>query len=179
MTASQKNPQQDAAWRNSVRRLQWHLYSRDVEPHRASLSAYCMTLTRERSSADDLVQEALFRAFRVVGQLARGLDNPRAYLARIARNLWIDRLREARREAATDPQASERPMQPVAAAPKYPLEHVLGRLSERERQVFVLQSIYGYTLAEIGGILDISLAAAKMAGHRARQRLRSLYDDND
>ena len=55
------------------------------------------------------------------------------------------------------------------------LEQLVVNLSERERQVFVLQWIYGYTGAEIGRMLGISHAAAKMAGHRARRKLRSLY----
>ena len=181
MTETAREQQGNDAWRNAVRRLQWHLYCRDIEPHRASLSAYCLTLTRDRASADDLIQEALLRAFRVIAQFSRGLDRPGAYLARIARNLWIDRLREARRADTWGSPADELLEAPAAAVapPVYPAEHLLQRLSKRERQVFVLQAIYGYTGAEIGSMLGISRAAAKMAGHRARRRLRALYDEND
>jgi len=179
VTETAREQQGNEAWRDAVRRLQWHLYCRDIEPHRASLSAYCLTLARDRASADDLMQESLLRAFRVVAQFSRGLDKPGAYLARIARNLWIDRLREARRADAWGSRVGERPDTPAAtvAPPAYPAEHLLQRLSERERQVFVLQAIYGYTGAEIGSMLGISHAAAKMAGHRARRKLKTLYDE--
>ena len=63
-------------WRNAVRRLQWYLYCRDVEPSRVDLTRYCAALCRD--PAEDLAQEALLRGFAVVGTLWRGMDNPLA-----------------------------------------------------------------------------------------------------
>lgn len=178
MAETAREEQGNATWRDAVRRLQWHLYCRDVEPHRAALSAYCMTLTRERASADDLMQETLLRAFRIVAQLAKGLDEPRAYLARIARNLWIDGLRKTQHVAACRLRAGEASAASIAST-SCTLDRLVVSLPERERQVFVLQSIYGYTGTEIGEMLGISHAAAKMAGHRARRKLRALYAEGE
>src|SRR3546814_3918849 len=52
-----------------------------------------------RDAAPELVQEAFARMFGC-GALER-IDNPPAYLTRIARNLLIDRARQKKRDCAT------------------------------------------------------------------------------
>ncbi len=61
------------------------------EPLRPELYRYCRHLTRSPWDADDLVQDALFRGFATLGCMNEPPPHPRAWLFRVASNLWIDR----------------------------------------------------------------------------------------
>ena len=71
----------------------WHRFLDLYEPLRPDLYRYCRHLTRSPWDADDLVQDALFRAFAKLGCMNEPPTNPRAWLFRVASNLWIDRMR--------------------------------------------------------------------------------------
>lgn len=167
-------PSADEAWAAAVRRLQWHLYLRDLEPCRPRVLAYCRSLTRDREEADDLAQETLLRGFRFVGQLCKSLDRPLPFLCQTARRLWIDRKRRAgRADAWQQSQVAEpQPDASEACEVQQSLELLDAALPPREREVFVLRELWGYTGPEIAATLGTSPAAAKMAASRARLRLK-------
>ena len=81
-----------------VLRASWHHYLDQLQPLRPQLHAYCRRLTRDLWDAEDLVQESLLKAFGLLGRIDSPIRNPRAYLLRIATNLWIDTLRRRDRE---------------------------------------------------------------------------------
>src|SRR5580704_8832816 len=81
-----------------VVRGSWHRFLDTYEPLRPELYRYCRHLTRSPWDAEDLAQDALARAFVTLGQMGAPHDNPRAWLFRVASNLWMDRLRRRRRE---------------------------------------------------------------------------------
>jgi len=88
-------------------RLAWFRFLDTVEPFRQDLHRYCLRLTRNLWSAEDLVQDTLLRGYAAI---ARGdlhgetskMCNRRAYLFRTASNLWIDQVRHARLEAGAE-----------------------------------------------------------------------------
>ena len=92
--ANDLNAAVSAAWREFLTRY---------EPLRPRLYQYCRHLTRSPWDAEDLVQDALARAFATIGTLHEPPLDPRAWLFRIASNLWIDCVR--RTEAAPQPGA--------------------------------------------------------------------------
>ena len=67
-----------------------------TEPHRPALWRYCLHVTGSPWDAEDLVQDTLLRAFARLGHFWQPIDNPRAYLFRIASNTWIDTLRRGK-----------------------------------------------------------------------------------
>jgi RNA polymerase sigma-70 factor (ECF subfamily) len=73
----------------------WHRFLDVYEPLRQELFRYCRYLTRSPWDAEDLAQDALARAFVTLGCMADPPPNPRAWLFRVASNLWIDRLRRS------------------------------------------------------------------------------------
>ena len=119
---------------------------------------------------------------------------PRAFLVRTTTRLAIDRLRQlqTRREAyigpwlpeplVTDfgpavPDTAERAV--LADSVSVAVLVVLESLSPLERAVFVLHEVFGYTCAEIAGMLDRSEAAVRQVASRARahvQARRPRYD---
>ena len=61
------------------------------------LYTFAISLTRDRGMAEDLVQEAYLRAFRLFHKFEPG-SNCRAWLLSILRNLFINRYQQKRRE---------------------------------------------------------------------------------
>src|SRR5258706_16403086 len=95
----------------------WHRFLDLYEPLRPELYRYCRHLARSPWDADDLVQDALFRAFARLGCMNESPENARAWLFRIASNLWIDRVRAQKPEPEPDPErASSREPRAVREA---------------------------------------------------------------
>ncbi len=143
-----------------------------VEPHRPSLWRYCLRLTGSAWDAEDLAQDALLKAFAQLQMVARARD-PRAYLLRMASNLWIDTIRRAKPradldEAADVPVASADPW-PVAAA----MDAIVSSLPPRQRVVFLLIDGFEFQAGEVAVMLRISEGAVKAMLHRARAALRA------
>src|SRR5262245_55125684 len=80
----------------------WQRFVETFEPLRPELYRYCRYLTRNAWDAEDLVQDALARSLVTLGRLFQEIDNPRAWLFRVASNLWIDRQRRLREEPRED-----------------------------------------------------------------------------
>ena len=68
-----------------------------LEPVRASVYAYCRSLTPTVWDAEDLLQETLTKALAEASQRYEPIRNTQAWLVRIATNTWIDSLRRSSR----------------------------------------------------------------------------------
>ena len=138
------------------------------------------------ADAEDILQDAWLEWSAVD---AATVDRPRAYLARTVTNLSLNRLRSAvvRRESYVGPwlpeplvtqdDAGQRAEQ--AEAVSMAMLVVLETLSPLERAVFVLKDVFGFSYAEIGGILGRGEVAVRQVGSRARahvQARRPRYD---
>ena len=77
----------------------WHQFLEALDPIRPDLYRYCRRLTGNIWDAEDLVQETLLRAFSHLSQVLYSLENPRAYILRVASHLWIDTVRRRTAEA--------------------------------------------------------------------------------
>lgn len=160
-------------------RSSWQAFLDVFEPLRPELYRYCRHLTRSPWEAEDLVQEALMRAFVTLGTLFRDVPEPRAWLFRVASNSWIDRVRRARREdlhgdPATAPGA-EQAAEP-GAFPQGTREAagtLLVRLSPQERAALVLKDVFDFSIDEIAETLSTSAGAVKAALHRGRGKLQT------
>src|SRR5438132_6398328 len=80
----------------------WRRFLETYEPFRTQLYRYCRYLTRSPWDAEDLAQDTLARAFVTLARMhGQEPANPRAWLFRIASNLWIDQTRR-RHEVLTE-----------------------------------------------------------------------------
>jgi RNA polymerase sigma-70 factor (ECF subfamily) len=110
-----------------------------------------------------------------------GIENPRAYLVRIAVNAALARRTSInrRREQYVGPWLPE----PVVTAAADPVEQaetvsmallvVLETLSPLERAVFVLHEVFGYAHPEIAEMLERSPTAIRQLAHRAREHVQA------
>ena len=144
----------------------WRSFSQTYEPYRADLYRYCRYLTRSPWDAEDLAQDVLARAFVTLAQAARP-ENPRAWLFRVASNLWIDQLRKRREIAIDDPITRE--IEPRAT--REAAGTLLVKLSPQERAAVVLKDVFELSLDEIAEALGTTVGAIKTALHRGRGKL--------
>jgi RNA polymerase sigma-70 factor (ECF subfamily) len=175
----------------------WHGFLDEVEAIRPDLYRYCRYLTRSPWDAEDLVQDALARAFVTLAQSNQPIENPRAWLFRVASNLWLNRARHARieREHAmsaatmsdTSMSSASTAGAPMAgasgtAASQEMFAHharetreaagtVLAQLAPQERAAVVLKDVFDFSLDEIATLLSTSTGGVKSALHRGRGKL--------
>jgi RNA polymerase sigma-70 factor (ECF subfamily) len=167
------NEELPAALRDELRAA-WHRYVDLTAPLRPALHAYCRRLTGNLWDAEDLVQETLLRAFATLGSIHHEIASPRAYLLRVASNLWIDAARrresESRALAAQAESAGARATAPGAVRDAG--RELFDRLAPQERAAVVLKEAFELSLEEIAELLGTSVGAVKSALHRGRERLR-------
>jgi RNA polymerase sigma-70 factor (ECF subfamily) len=151
-------------------RSSWHDFLGAYEPLRCDLYRYCRHLTRSPWDAEDLAQDTLARAFVTLGQMGDAPPNPRAWLFRVASNLWIDQRRRRRHEQPLgerhEPAASRDPVASREAAGT-----LIGQLSPQERAAVVLKDAFDLSLDEIAEALSTSVGGVKAALHRGRGKL--------
>ena len=145
---------------------------------RPKLHRYCARMTGSVIDGEDVVQEALVKAIEAFPD-AGPIANPEGWLFRIAHNAALDFLRRrARRETAVPDEDADMivdPANPVAdrAGRRRQPAH-LHAAAVAQRSSVILMDVLGYSLQEIGGVLDTSVASVKAALHRGRARLREL-----
>ena len=149
----------------------WRRFLETYEPLRTQLYRYCRYLTRSPWDAEDLTQDTLARAFVTLARMAgQEPAHPRAWLFRIASNLWIDEKRRLRERPVEAPDPAAGP----GAEPRAPREAagtLLVTLSPQERAAVVLKDVFDFALDEIAASLGTTVGAVKAALHRGRGKL--------
>jgi RNA polymerase sigma-70 factor, ECF subfamily len=148
------------------------------------LFATALRLTRNRSDAEDLVQDTYVKAFRFADRFERG-TNLKAWLYTILHNTWRNRRRDASRD--TVEVDSERVEQAAAfdgpAAHDTP-EHILLRatldadlqaaldgLPEAFREAVWLRDVEEFSYAEIAEMLGVPIGTVMSRISRGRRLL--------
>ncbi len=159
----------------------WHAYLSLVDPLRPALHRYCRRLTGDPWETEDLIQDTLLRGFAMLGSVHYTVSNPRAYLLRIATNLWIDRQRHRARErdlmsdpAAEVDRADSNPER--MASVRDAGATLLQVLAPRERAAILLKDVFDMSLEECAQIIGTTVGAVKAALHRGRERLKETVD---
>jgi RNA polymerase sigma factor (sigma-70 family) len=110
------------------------------------------------------------------------IDNPRAYLVRIAVNEALSRQAVISRRKETyvgpwlpEPLVTDETVDPAVRAESLSMAMlvVLETLTPLERAVFVLHEVFGYAHTEIAEILSRSPSAVRQLAHRARSHVQS------
>lgn len=152
----------------------------DVPGQLASLRRYARSLTRRGGDAEDLVQEALLRAYERRASF-RPDGNLRAWLLSILHNAFVDGLRGRRAETARLDRAAVL----AETATEAPQDHAV-RLSqirdafldlpEEQRAALHLVAIEGLSYREASEALAIPLGTLMSRIGRARAALRALEE---
>ena len=154
----------------------------------------CYRLLGERDEADTATQEVFLKAFRALSRPGTQPENPDRWLTRVTVNACLDRLRSRRwqfwRKRPNQDDEAIILAQTASSAPTaedeifareiaVQLTEALGKLSSRQRSVFVLKHYEDRSLDEIAAILKVEVGTVKAHMARAvaklRLELRDLY----
>ncbi|WP_163995890.1 sigma-70 family RNA polymerase sigma factor [Pyxidicoccus caerfyrddinensis] len=150
----------------------WRRFLDTYEPLRPDLYRYCRHLTRSPWDAEDMTQDTLARAFVSLGLMAAPPRNPRAWLFRVASNLWLNRMRQTRElPAVIDPESPGPATHTDPRSTREGAGTLLAQLSPQERASVVLKDAFGLSLEEVAEALSTTTGAIKAALHRGRARL--------
>ena len=152
------------------------------------------SILRNRSEAEDAVQEAYLRAFAAISTF-QGHSSLSTWLTRIVMNEALQRKRSSKRRAIALNANSvlvmdeyreklmglpERRDSPEATIMRKQLakllENSVSRLPEAFRLVFVLREIEGMSVEETADVLQIRPETVKTRFMRARRRLQEMLD---
>ena len=146
---------------------------------RPRLHRYCARMTGSAFDGEDVVQDALFDAYRKLDTY----DDSRPlapWLFRIAHHRAIDHLRRRGvREAAEARAASSETIEaetPVSDEVRQALERLVGYLPPMERACVLLKDVFEYSLEETADLVDSSVGGVKAALHRGRRKLEGMAD---
>ena len=150
--------------------------------HIDALYGYAMTLTRDTTEAEDLVQETYVRAARAVKRPDSNA-NLKGWLFVIMRNAWLNQIRhknagplfveldsnESTGEALDNPHVLY-----LRKLEREQVREAIESLPDAYREIVVLRDIEGFTYQEIAMVLECPAGTVMSRLGRARGRLRKL-----
>jgi RNA polymerase sigma-70 factor (ECF subfamily) len=175
--------------------------------HRRELWAFCYQMLGSPFDAEDAVQDVLERVWRARGDFDAEVGSVTGWVFRIARNVCVDRLRNASRRtlprdlsdpgfevgAPLIPRFDTPWLQPAPSSwlgedgtadavvrgsdVRLALTALLQALPAQQRAVFILREVLGYSSADAAAALGTSVPAINSALQRARARLSQTRPD--
>ena len=151
--------------------------------HIDSLYGYALTLTRDATEAEDLVQETYVRAASAANRPDAD-SNLKGWLFVIMRNAWLNQLRHKNNGPRFveldfgEPSIAEAQENPhvvyLRKLEREQVQHAIESLPDAYREIVVLRDIEGFTYQEIATVLDCPAGTVMSRLGRARGKLRKL-----
>lgn len=168
-------------------------FEAEALPHMDALLRTALRMTRNSNDAEDLVQEAMAKAYRSWDKFESG-TNCRAWLFKIMTNMFINEYRSKSRapvsmsvddvdegflygqlSSATGQRTPEEEL--FARILDDDVKNAIANLPEDYRLVVMLSFIEGFSYQEIADIVDLQLGTVKSRLHRGRKLLqKKLFD---
>lgn len=151
-----------------------------IEDQIPALRRYAFALTRDRTAADDLVQDCLERALSR-WHLRRDTGDLRAWLFTILRNGFLNDIRALRRrggdavalDAVPEPMAAPGQEDGLAISDVFA---ALEQLPEEQKSLLLLVGVEDLSYAEAAAVLAIPAGTVMSRLSRARLRLRAMLE---
>lgn len=160
-----------------------------LQEHHDELVGFLVRRVSCRDAAADILQDVFIRLIQIEAEIC--IQNPRAFLYRVAANLAIDHLRKRQREEARRaddeqlfdwPDASPGLERRVFSEQQLAcLKTAIAELPPRCREVFILHKFKQYPYSKI--MRDLGIAESTVLKHvvkamdHCRRRLKELDDD--
>ncbi|MEM6727455.1 MAG: RNA polymerase sigma factor [Pseudomonadota bacterium] len=152
--------------------------------HLGPMRAFALNLTRNSALADDMVQDAVVKAWTRIETFQEG-TNMRAWLFTILRNTYYSHHRKARREVAdVDGTYSAS----LAQKPDHDgrlqmldFQEAFGQLNDEQREALTLVGAEGFSYEDAAEMCNVAVGTIKSRVNRGRARLSELMgiDKND
>jgi len=145
--------------------------------HLPAMRAFAISLTRNNSVADDMVQDAVVKAWTNIEKFSAG-TNMRAWLFTILRNTYYSHRRKLRREVA-DPDGAF--TQGLAEKPAHDghlqiadFRKAFDQLPDEQREALILVGASGFSYEEAAGMCSVAVGTIKSRANRGRAKLAEL-----
>jgi RNA polymerase sigma-70 factor (ECF subfamily) len=144
----------------------------------ADLFSAMLLITRSRSEAEDVAQEAFLKLWETWHRIHR-VNDPPAYLYRTAINLFFTRRRRAKglMRRALHLQPIETDLL-AEVDERDALMRRLASLTTRQRAAVVLTEILGFNSEDAGELLGIRPSTVRVLAKRARDGLHDTWGDH-
>jgi RNA polymerase sigma-70 factor (ECF subfamily) len=162
------------------------LFGQAALEHIDALFGYALTLTRNTTEAEDLVQETYLRATSAANRPDSN-GNLKGWLFVIMRNAWLNQVRHKNSGPLfVDLEANDPPPSETSGAGNNPHVVYLRKLDRQQvrkaieslpdayREIIVLRDIEGFTYQEIASVLNCPAGTVMSRLGRARGKLREL-----
>lgn len=156
-------------------------FEQTVLPHLDAALNLSRWLLRNRADGEDVVQEAMIRAYRFFDQFRGG--DARAWLLQIVRNscyTWLQKNRPSELMSEFDEEVHHRPSADpeklaIQSNEREVLMKALESLPARSREVLVLRELEGCSYKEISEITGLPMGTVMSTLSRARERLQRAW----
>ena len=142
-----------------------------------NMRAFAISLCGNRDRADDLVQEALVKAWNHLDSFEQG-TNLKAWLFTILRNAYFSELRKSKREVAdSDGQLAARlsvPPEQQGHLELMDLNNALAQLPPDQREALILVGAEGFSYEDAATISGCAVGTVKSRVNRARVKVSQL-----
>ena len=145
--------------------------------HLGPLRAFAMSLTRNSSAADDLVQDTIEKAWKNMDKFKPG-TNLRAWLFTIQRNAFYSIRRKAKREVADIDGVmaaglAEKPAHDGRLAMN-DFRNAFEQLPDEQREALMLVGASGFAYEEAAEMCGVAVGTIKSRANRGRRKLAEL-----
>lgn len=153
---------------------------RGLRERRNRLHRLACAWCRNRSLADDLVQETFLKALRHLGQL-RDVSALDAWLSNILFNCWRDHVRRQKTMEDIDALAEDEEMAGELSEQRSEVvarvREAIAQLPASHREVLMLVDLAGYSYADVAQLLNVPTGTVTSRLSRAREALRAELAD--
>lgn len=179
-------PAGDESLLEGCRRGEVEAFERLYALHGARMKSIARNLLGHESDAEDAVQEAFLKIYRGAGSF-RGTAAVSTWIYRILVNVCYDALRRRKRRSedaltiespAGARGAADAHLAPAGDHPlRIAIEQGVARLKPRQRDVFLLSAVEGFSHREIADVLDIPEGTSRTLLFEAKRHLQELLWD--
>lgn len=171
-------------------------FQREAIPHLDALYGTALRMTKDEQDAEDLVQEAMLKAYRYFDKYENG-TNCKAWLFKIMTNTFINRYRKSKKRQEYLVDDDYRPLQERAEAPKRnpfiddfddeenlyfkvfgdEVKNALETIPVDFRMVVLLADLQDFAYKEIAEIMDCPIGTVMSRLYRGRRMLQAKLEE--
>ncbi|WP_420862979.1 RNA polymerase sigma factor [Algirhabdus cladophorae] len=154
----------------------------ELVTHLPALRAFALSLTRNRATADDMMQDAVLKAWTNMDKYQPG-TNMRAWLFTILRNTYYSSRRKLNREVAdVDNVFSDT----LSVKPDHDgrlqlldFKDAFQKLADEHREALILVGASGFSYDEAAEMCGVATGTMKSRVNRARAKMTELLELNE
>jgi len=148
---------------------------------KAPVFGYALSVLKNPYDAEDVLHDCFVSVYQAAPSY-RSMGKPMAWIITIARNLCMQRLRDASRTDQVSWEETEDYLKAndgVSTEDRLTILCCLKRLTDMERQIVLLHAVCGFRHREIAAFTELPLATVLSKYHRALKKLREYFNGED